>query len=96
MARLRVEQLRMSRRCGLDPRDSKSPTLPYLAIQLERTETGDADVEGRVLLIGPPAKALREWLERADIKKGPFFRAIDRWEAAEDKALTPQSINLIV
>ena len=34
--------------------------------------------------------------ERADIKKGPIFWAIDRWEAAEDKALTPQSINLIV
>ena len=33
---------------------------------------------------------------RADIKKGPIFRAVDRWEAAEDKALTPQSINLIV
>ena len=34
--------------------------------------------------------------ERADIKKGPIFRAIDRWEAVEEKALTPQSINLIV
>ena len=34
--------------------------------------------------------------EPADIKKGPIFRAIDRWDAAEDKALTSQSINLIV
>ncbi len=34
--------------------------------------------------------------ERADIKKGPIFRAIDRWEDAGDKALTPQSIDLIV
>ena len=49
-----------------------------------------------MLLVGPPVEALREWLERADIKKGPIFRAIDRWEAVEDKALTPQSINLIV
>jgi integrase len=49
-----------------------------------------------VLLVGPPVQALREWLERADIKKGPIFRAIDRWEAVEEKALTPQSINLIV
>jgi integrase len=39
---------------------------------------------------------LREWLERADITKGPILRAIDRWEAVEGKALTPQSINLIV
>jgi hypothetical protein len=30
----------------------------------------------------------------ADISKGPIFRAIDRWEAVEEKALTPQSINL--
>jgi hypothetical protein len=34
--------------------------------------------------------------ERADFKKGPIFRAIVRWEAAEDKALTPQSISGIV
>jgi integrase len=49
-----------------------------------------------VLLVGPPVEALREWLDRADIKKGPIFRAIDRWEAVEEEALTPQSINLIV
>jgi hypothetical protein len=70
--------------------------LPCLAIQLGRTKTGDADEEGRVLLVGPPVEALRGWLERADITKGPIFRAIDRWEAVEEKALTPQSINLIV
>jgi integrase len=49
-----------------------------------------------VYLVGPPVEALREWLERADIEKGPIFRAIDRWEAIEERALTPQSINLIV
>ncbi len=48
------------------------------------------------MLVGPPVAALREWLERADISKGPIFRAIDRWEAVEERALTPQSINLIV
>ena len=96
VARLRVEQLRDEPPARLDPRDPESPTLPCLAIQLGWTKTGDADEEGRVLLVGPPVEALREWLERADIKKGPIFRAIDRWEAAEDKALTPQSINLIL
>ena len=30
------------------------------------------------------------------ITNGPVFRAIDRWEAIEERALTPQSINLIV
>jgi integrase len=96
VARLRVEQLRDEPPAWLDPRDAKSPALPCLAIQLGRTKTGDADEEGRVLLVGPPVEALREWLERAGIKKGPIFRAIDRWEAVEEKALTPQSINLIV
>jgi integrase len=96
VARLRVEQLRNEPPVPVDPRDADSPTLPCLAIQLGRTKTRDADEEGRVLLVGPPVEALREWLERADIKKGPIFRAIDRWEAVEEKALTPQSINLIV
>jgi hypothetical protein len=34
--------------------------------------------------------------ERADIKKGPIFRAIDRWEAVEERALTLQSVSGIV
>ncbi|MCP3468696.1 hypothetical protein NLN62_52845 (plasmid) [Bradyrhizobium sp. CCGUVB23] len=79
----------------LDPRDPKSPILPCLAIQLGRTKTGDADDEGKVFLVDPPVEALREWLERADIQKGAIFRAIDRWGALEERALTPQSINLI-
>ncbi len=62
----------------LDPRDPRSPTLPCLAIQLGRTKTGDADDEGRVLLVGPPVEALREWLERADITNGPVSRAAGR------------------
>jgi integrase len=96
VARLRVEQLVDEPPVPFDPRDPKSATLPCVSIQLGRTKTGDADDEGRVLLVGPPVEALREWLERADIRKGPIFRAIDRWGAVEERALTPQSINLIV
>jgi integrase len=96
VARLRVEQLSDEPPVALDPGDPKSPTLPCVSIQLGRTKTGDADDEGRVFLVGPPVEALREWLERADIQRGPVFRAIDRWEALEERALTPQSINLIV
>jgi integrase len=96
VARLRVEQISDEAAVPLDPKDQRSPTLPCVAIQLGRTKTGVADEAGRVLLVGPPVEALREWLERADICKGPVFRAIDRWEALEERALTPQSINLIV
>lgn len=96
VARLRVEQLSDEPAVPLDPTDPKSPTLPCVSVHLGRTKTGDADDEGRVFLVGPPVEAVREWLERADIKKGPVFRAIDRWEAIEERALTPQSINLIV
>jgi integrase len=97
VARLRVAHLSDEPLVPLDPLDPKSPTLPCVAIQLGRTKTGNADDEGgRVLLVGPPVEALREWLERADISQGPIFRAIDRWEAIEERALTPQSINLIV
>ncbi|ACI94747.1 phage integrase [Afipia carboxidovorans OM5] len=96
VARLRVEQISDEAAVPLDPKDPRSPTLPCVAIQLGRTKTGVADEAGRVLLVGPPVEALREWLERADISKGPVFRAIDRWEALEERALTPQSINLIV
>ena len=44
----------------------------------------------------PTVEALREWLKGADIQNGPLFRAIDRWEGLEERALRPQSINLIV
>lgn len=96
VARLRIEQLSEEPAVPLDPTAPKSPTLPCLSIQLGRTKTGDADDEGRVFLVGPPVVALREWLERSAIRKGPVFRAIDRWEALEERALTPQSVNLIV
>jgi integrase len=96
VARLRVEQISDEPAVPLDPQDPKSVRLPCVSIQLGRTKTANASDEGRVLLIGPPVEALREWLERADVNKGPVFRAIDRWEAVDEKALTPQSINLIV
>ncbi len=81
---------------ALDPRDPKSERLPCSAIQLGRTKTGVADEAERVLLVGPPVEALRKWLERVDVSSGPIFRSIDHWEALEERALTPQSISLIV
>ena len=88
VARLRVEQLSEEPAVPLDPRDPRSPTLPCLAIQLGRTKTGDTDDGGRVLLVGPPVEALREWLragghhERSDV---PGHRSLggDRGEGAD-------------
>lgn len=97
IARLRLEQLSIEADVPLDPDDPNSPRLSCIAIALGRTKIGQADDEdARVLLIGPPVLALREWIERADIKKGAVFRAIDRWEAINDRMLTPQAINLIL
>ena len=47
----------------------------------------------------PPHRLPPSWCGRAGSQgtaKGPVFRAIDRWGAVADRALTPQSINLIV
>lgn len=96
IASLRIEQLTDEPAVLVDPRDPQSASLPCVAIHLGRTKTADAGDEGSVLLVGPPVDALREWLDRADIQQGPIFRAIDRWGGMEERALTPQSINLIV
>lgn len=96
VARLRLEQLTTEPDVPLDPDDPVSPRLPCVAIALGRTKTTQSDEDARVLLIGAPVEALREWIERANIKKGAVFRAIDRWEAIDDRPLTPQAVNLIL
>jgi len=96
VARLRLEQLSEEGDVPLDPDDPNSPRLPCMAIALGRTKTTQSDEDARVLLIGSAVAALREWIERADIKKGAVFRAIDRWEAIDNRALTPQAVNLIL
>ena len=96
VARLSVEQLRDEPATQLDPRDTDSPTLPCLAIQLGRTKTGDTDEEGRVLLVGPSGRGAARMAGAGRHQEGANLRAIDRWEVVEEKALTPQSINLIV
>ena len=96
IAGLRVEQCSDEEAVSLDPTDSARPGLPCMAIRLGRTKTQSTDEDSQVLLVGPPVEALRLWLERADITKGPIFRAIDQWEGLEERALTPQAVNLIV
>jgi integrase len=96
IARLRVEQISGEAPVPLDPDDRDSPHLPCLAIALGKTKTAQADDDARVLIVGPPVEALREWLERANIRKGAVFRSIDRWEGLSERALTPQAVNLIL
>ena len=97
IAGLRIEQVSDEAPVALDPSDPHSARLPCMVIALGRTKTaGAADDDARVLLVGPPVEALRAWLERADIRKGPVFRAIDQWEAVDARALTPQAVDLIV
>ena len=96
VAKLRVEQLVEEPDVLENPADLGSPALPCLSIRLGRTKTAGADEDARVLLVGRPVEALREWLLRADIAKGPVFRAIDQWGGLDGKALTPQAVNLIL
>jgi len=96
VAGLRFDQLQEEPSVPLDPADPNSTPLPCFAFRLGRTKTTSADDDRKVLLVGAPVAALKDWLERANIAKGSVFRAIDRWGALEDRALTPQSINLIL
>jgi integrase len=93
---VRVEQLIAEAPVPADPSDPKSAALPCISIRLGRTKTTGVDTDARVFLVGRPVAVLREWLSRADITKGPVFRAIDQWGGLDDKALTPQSINAIL
>jgi site-specific recombinase XerD len=96
IAGLRFEQLRDEPPVLSDPADSASTPLPCLSIRLGRTKTTEADDDAKALMVGAPAAALKAWIARAKIARGAVFRAIDRWGTLEERALSPQSVNLIV
>ncbi len=96
VASLRVEQLIDEQDVLENPADPASAPLACVSIRLGRTKTAGTDEDARVLLVGRPVEALREWLLRADIAKGAIFRAIDQWGGLDDKALTPQAVNMIL
>ncbi|PLU82921.1 integrase, partial [Sinorhizobium medicae] len=79
-----------------DPADKNSPSLPCLSLHLGRTKTTTSDDSEHVLLIGRPVSALKHWLAEAAIKEGPIFRRIDQWGNIDRRALTPQSVKLIL
>ena len=96
VAALCVEDLNDEDPVRTDPNDEKSPPLPCLSIRLGRTKTTTSDDDEHVLLIGRPVVALKRWLEEANIEEGPVFRRIDQWGNIDQRALTPQSVNLIL
>ncbi|WP_429819528.1 site-specific integrase [Ensifer sp. B1-9] len=96
VAALRVEDLTEEEPVRVDPTDKNSPPLPCLSIRLGRTKTTTSNDHEQVFLIGRPVMALRRWLEEANIQYGPVFRRIDQWRNIDRRALTPQSVNLIL
>ncbi|PYE93274.1 phage integrase family protein [Rhizobium sp. PP-F2F-G38] len=96
VAGLRVEDLFEEEPVRTNPTDEHSPLLPCLTIRLGRTKTTSADDNEHVVLIGRPVTALRHWLEEAKIEAGPVFRRIDQWGNLDRRAMTPQSVNLIL
>ncbi len=96
VADLRVEDLVDEEPVHADPRNAASPLLPCLTITLGRTKTTAADDRTHVVLIGRPVEALKQWLMEARIDAGPVFRRIDQWGNIDRRALTPQSVNLIL
>lgn len=96
VAALRVEDLRDEDPVPTDPKDPGSPALPCLTIKLGRTKTTDAIDDAFVVLIGRPVLALKKWLAAASIQTGPIFRKIDQWGNIGRRAITPQTVNLVV
>lgn len=39
---------------------------------------------------------MKQWIQEAKIETGPIFRRIDQWGNVDRRALTPQSVNLIL
>ncbi|MCA1407756.1 site-specific integrase [Ensifer sp. IC3342] len=93
---LRAEDLVDEEPVLADPADKTSPPLPCLSIHLGRTKTTTSDDSAHVLLIGRPVTVLKRWLAEAAIQEGPVFRRIDQWGNVDRRALTPQSVNLIL
>lgn len=96
VAALRVEDLSEEDPVALDPKDPNSTALPCMTIHLGRTKTTDASDDASVVLVGRPVLALKQWLAAARIDSGPIFRKIDQWGNIDRRAITPQTVNLVV
>lgn len=69
-----------------------------LLIRLPRSKT-DQQATGliRALPYGEsiycPAKAIKMWIDAADIVAGPLFRSVNRWDQVQPRQLNPGAIN---
>ncbi|MGV1760801.1 site-specific integrase [Rhizobium sp. A22-96] len=96
VAALRTEDLVDEEPVLADPRNTASPLLPCLTIKLGRTKTTNVEDKTHAVLIGSPVEALKQWIAEAKIESGPIFRRIDQWGNVDRRALTPQSVNLVL
>lgn len=96
IANLRVEDLIEEEPVRAEPDDPASLPLLCLIIRLGRTKTTGSDDDAQSLMIGRPVEALKRWLQEGRIESGPGFRRIDQWGNLDRRALTAQSINLIL
>ncbi len=93
---LRIEDIVEEEPVRETPGDQNSPLLPCLTLRLGRTKTTDAEDDARILMIGQPVTALKQWLRAAGIEDGAVFRRIDQWGNIDRRALSAQSVNLIL
>jgi integrase len=93
---MRIEDLVDEEPVHADPRNVASPLLPCLTLNLGRTKTTNVEDKAHAVLIGRPVEALKQWIQEAKIEAGPIFRRIDQWGNVDRRALTPQSVNLIL
>lgn len=72
-----------------------------LLVTLRRSKT-DQEGTGRKVGIpygrtrACPVKALRAWLDRAEVTSGPVFRSVSKGGKVSDHPLTDQSVNLVL
>lgn len=72
-----------------------------IELLIQRSKT-DQEGEGRTVFIPKakgvqcPVKALHNWLEVSGITEGPIFRSVSRSGSIGTRALTPQSVALIL
>ncbi|WP_161974282.1 integrase [Rhizobium deserti] len=77
-----------------DAGDASSPQ-PCMIIRL-KPSGANSSKQGEVRMVGYPVVALKQWLADSGIHSGSVFRRIDQWGNVDWRALTPQSVGLIL